>query len=201
MRKILIGVAVVAVALFGLAGQSMAIGFGVYAEGALGSGEFEYEPFGPFDVDAESKGFGLVYDSNLSYQRLFNYRLNIGYEHLELPADSGDALELDGWVITNTFGFALASRPESRWWAGPQIKLGGFDGSVNGSAFGDYKLALLGVGLVAGVNIVTENLTFSPSFGLMLNSYGGETNALGPVQDINADTTTGFLNVAVLFGR
>jgi hypothetical protein len=201
MRKLLVGVAVVAVALFGLAGRSLAGGIGMYVEGATGSGDFEYEPFGSFAVDAEAKGFGLVLDTDLSDRGLFNYRLQVGYERLELPDDFGGALELDGGVVVNTFGFALLRKPTLRWWAGPQIKLGLYDGGLNANPPGDYKLVGVGLGLVSGVNIVGDNLVFSPSFGVMLNSYAGETNALGPVQDINADTTTAFVNLAILFGR
>lgn len=201
MRKLLVFVAVVAVALVGLAGQSRAGGIGLYAEGASGSGDFEYEPFGSFDVDAESKGFGLVLDTNLSDRGLFNYRLNVGYEQLTLPDDFGTDLELDGGVVASSFGFALLRRADLRWWAGPQLKLGLFDGSLNTNTSGDYKLVSVGAGLVTGVNVVGENMTFSASVGVMLNSYVGETNEYGPVQDINADTTTGFLNLAVLFGR
>lgn len=201
MKKLLVMVAVVTVSLFGLVGKSQAVGLGFYVEGAQGNGDFEYEPNGSFDVDPESKGVGLVFDTNPGRGGVFSYRLNLGYEKLDLPDSFGDSLELEGGVVTSTFCFAPVRQPTLRWWIGPQIKVGYYEGGLNTSPSGDYEMAAFGVGAATGFNIIAENVIVSISAGWQRVAYAGEVDDAGWTQDINADTSNGFINLAVLFGR
>lgn len=201
MKKFLVLVAVITVSLFGLVSKSQAVGLGLYVEGAQGNGDFEYEPSGSFDVDPESKGVGLVFDTNPGHGGVFSYRLNLGYEKLKLPDSFGDSLELEGGVATSTFGFALVRQPTLRWWIGPQVKVGYYEGGLNTPPSGDYAMAAFGVGAATGLNIIGDNVTVSVSLGWQRVAYAGEVDDAGWIQDINADTSNGFVNLAVLFGR
>lgn len=201
MNRVLRLTAVLAFLLFCLAGQAMAVGFGVYLEGAGGDGEFKYEHSSDFDVDAEATGFGMLMDTDLSDRGVFNYRLNIGYEKLDLEDDFGTTLDLDGLVVANTFGFGLVRRPHFRWWVGPQVRMGYYTGSPKGYSTSDYELVSFGVGGVTGWNFINDNFCISTSLGLMTTGYAGEKDDLGTTYDFDGHTNTIFLNVAFLFGK
>lgn len=178
-----------------------AAGVGAYAEFATGSGDFEYDFSPEFDVDAESAGVGFVFDTNLSGPQVFNYRLNVGYERLDLEDDFNTTLELDGLVIDNTFGFALASSPTFRWWLGPQVRIAFYNGETD-NGFEEIDLAAFGVGAVTGMNFHNGNLCASVSLGARITGYAGESeDAFGFTTDLEGNTGTVFLNLAMLFGR
>jgi hypothetical protein len=177
-----------------------AAGIGGYAEFGTGSGDFEYDFSPEFDVDARSAGFGFVFDSNLAGPRIFNYRLNIGYERLELEDDFSTTLDLDGLVIDNTFGFALAGSPTFRWWLGPQVRIGFYNGETD-DGFEEVDLAAFGIGAVTGMNFMTGNVCMSVSLGARITGYAGESEALGITTDLEGNTGTVFLNLAMLFGN
>jgi len=187
--------------LYCLTGQALAMGIGGYIEGASGDGEFEYEFSSKFDVDAEAGGFGFVMDSNLNGNGVFSYRLNLGFERLDLEDKFGDTLELGGLVSSHTFGFALINKSGFRWWAGPQLRAGIFTGELDSDPLTDYDLVSFGVGGVTGVNIVSGHLCISPSLGIITTGYAGETDSINSNEDFEGATTTIFVNIAVLFGN
>ncbi len=198
MKRVLLGI--IGVSLL-LCGQAAAAGFGGYLEGARGDGEFEYQYSSDFDVDTEASGFGFVMDTDLSDRGPFNYRLNVGFERLDLEDDFGDTLELEGLVVANTFGFAFVRRPDFRWWAGPQIRIGFYEGELASDPTSDYEMVSFGFGGVTGVNFVTNNVCFSASLGILATGYAGEEDTPGSSRDVDGGTSTAFVNVAFLFGR
>jgi len=201
MKKILIGILVVSFTVFGLAGQSLAVGFGGYIEGVQGDGEFDQDNSSKFDVDADATSFGFVMDSDLTDKGVFNYRLNVGYEKLDLKDDVGATVELAGLVVANTFGFAIIKKPTFRWWIGPQIRLGFYRGDLDVDSSIDYDLVSLGLGGVTGINFVNDNLCVSTSIGILSTGFAGETDEPGPNRDVDGHTNTVFLNISFLFGK
>jgi hypothetical protein len=201
VRRILMGIVGVTFLLFCLAGQSMAIGFGGYLEVAGGDGEFEYEFGNEFGVDSGTASIGFVMDTDLADKGVFNYRLNVGYEEFDIEDNAGGSLELDGLVVANTFGFALIRKPDFRWWIGPQVRIGIYNGESRTNPWVDYDLFSFGFGGVTGVNFVTSSVTISPSFGILTTGFVGESNGYGNSVDFNGLMTTAFLNIAVLFGK
>lgn len=201
MRKNLLVSVVVAFFLFCTAGQVLAIGLGGYLEAAGGDGDFEYESSPEFDVDVAAAGLGFVLDTDLTDNGVFNYRLNVGFESLDLDDDFDDTLELGGLVVANTFGFAIIRQPNFRWWAGPQIRVGFYNGEVDIDPDTDYDLVSFGIGGVMGVNFMAGNVCFSTSLGLLATEFTGEADGPGYNEDIDGSTTTAFLNFAVMFGN
>ncbi len=201
MSKIWLGIVVVAALLFCSAGQVMAVGFGAYLEGARGDGEFQFDYSPEFDVDAETRAFGFVLDTDLTDRGVFNYRLNVGYEALDLDDNTGDTLELEGLVVANTFGFGIIRKPDFRWWLGPQIRVGLYNGEAQSDSLTDYDLVSFGYGAVTGINVMAGNTCVSTSLGVLTTVYAGETDGPGFNENFDADVTTVFVNLSVLFGN
>ena len=201
MKKIFLVIMVVAFSLSFLPEQAQAFGFGGYVEGSKGDGEFKYEHSSDFDVDADATGIGFVMDTNLGGKRIFNYRLNVGYEKLNLEDDFGETLELEGLVVANTFGFAMVRNQNFRWWIGPQIRVGAYSGDLNRDSSVNYDLVSFGVGGVMGFNYLTGDFCVSTTLGVLRTGYSGETDEPGPNRDVDGHTNTVFLNVAFMFGN
>ena len=200
MNKLMVSLAVAGVFFLSLATGAQAAGAGGYLELTSGSGEFEYETSPDFDVDSDSVGFGFVFDTDLADKRVFNYRLNVGFEALDLEDEDDDTLELEGLVIDNTFGFAIVRERDFRWWAGPQLSLGFYSGETdNGIMTAD--LAAIGVGGITGVNFLSGNFCTSISVGFRYMGYAGEAEYFGYKEDLEGNTSIIFINAAILFGR
>jgi hypothetical protein len=114
-------------------GQSSALGLGAYFEFLHGEGEVDFLGFDDRDFDSDKFGFGFALDTNLAQNRLFNYRLTIGYQRTDRDLDDFDLigpfadldnLDGDGFSFNNAFGFGLWRGPRHRLWAGPAIRLG-----------------------------------------------------------------------------
>ncbi len=69
-------------------------------------------------------GVGFALDTNVAKDRLFNYRLNLGYQHSKREYDSGYEEDYNGFTMNHAFGFALYSSPSLRVWAGPALRMG-----------------------------------------------------------------------------
>lgn len=192
-------------------GSARAVGLGGYLEFGGGSGEFEYPDtnLGEFDVDAGYFGLGFVFDTNPGEEGIFAYRLNAGFEGLNLEDDSNDTLELGGLVFDNTFGFALVRTPVVKLWVGPQLRLafysGETDNSDNDPAHTDADLAAFGIGVAMGANIYPNpngRFAICPTLGYRRVSYAGTAEFPdGTDEDLEGYTDVLFLNVSFLFGR
>lgn len=201
MNKLWMGIVVSAVFLFSLAGQAMAIGYGGYLELGGGDGEFEFEHSSKFDIDASAVAVGFILDTDLSDRGVFNYRLNVGYDQMRLEDVTGDTPELGGLVVANTFGFAFIRKPNFRWWAGPQVRVGYYTGALESDPRVDFELLSFGIGGVTGLNFKAGNLWISPSLGVVTTGFAGETSEPGLDREFSGNETTAFLNLAFLFGQ
>lgn len=205
--------------------NAAAIGLGFYADLPLqdGSGDYTVEDddsvFGntnKFDSSADysAQGLGFVLDTNTARDSLFNYRMNLGYEKLEMEdtkLSPGAKLNLDGWVLDNTFGFGVYRNRNIRVWLGPQIRLAYYNGdaeSANGvtDPYHDYHLFAFGFAPVVGVNFNPGDLfTSSLTMGYRFTKYYGASEYNGPNsqtdvdQTIEADEGRLFINLSVLF--
>lgn len=74
----------------------------------------------PLGGSRELSNYGLVVDSNISGNRLFNYRFS-GLWETNKPG-SGDGLEFTGLSITHDFGFGIIRNRDIRLWMGPRIQ-------------------------------------------------------------------------------
>ena len=136
--------------------DSMAFGLGAFY--SYGSGDSDVDIDDDYstkeEFDDERTGFGFVLDTTVATDRLFNYRLNIGYKQVDLEYHNCE-LDLSGISIENTFGFGVFRNKALRIWLGPQINLSYLTGDGNwGQAdVDDVWTVGCGLGVVSGINI------------------------------------------------
>ena len=121
------------VALF-WANSAAAIGLGGYFEYRRGWGEYDslISCIGSScftlpvsgDWDRSTYGGGFLLDTNVAGNRVFNYRLSIGYVGTEETSRLTGTTDLDGLLINNTFGFGVLRTSKVRLFLGPMIGLG-----------------------------------------------------------------------------
>ena len=127
-------------------------GLGVYVPFSL----YSHSSVDTNDVKADydpSLGLGLMYDTNVGENKLFNYRL--GVEYMKVGVDNVQGVPSDQsnnrFDIVNTLGFGIVRNEHIRLWIGPRINvawnsgIGGVDNS--GSALE------IGLAPAAGINI------------------------------------------------
>ena len=196
-------------ALFGLSvSQAIAFGFGAYVEGAVGSGEAEIDwDWGgkteEFDTDLSSAGFGFVMDSNLAANRVFNYRLNVGFDRLDMEDEADTTLELGGLVVDNTFGFGIVRTRAFRLWLGPQVRFGFYGGETDNSGTKlDAAVFAFGLAPVLGANLnLGAHFTLSITTGYRFLGFAGpvEWSDDSDSGDLAGNGGMAFFNVSALF--
>jgi hypothetical protein len=154
-----------------LAPSARAVGLGAYFEYGYANGhlDFDDETFGydigDLDYDTNRVGAGFVLDTNVARDRLFNYRLNVGYQRSSRHFDGLEDEDSNGLSLNNTFGFGFYRTPQLRLWAGPAVRINVDIFDTGGSEFDviDYSI---GGGLQAGVNFHTgDHFTVSLAVG------------------------------------
>lgn len=150
--------------LFGLMGSAQAAGVGGYFEYGSVDGEIDFLGGGDIDFDADQFGFGVVFDSNLARNSLFNYRGSFGFresEHTFKTSLGNIELDAEGFEMNHLIGFGIVRTKRARVFIGPAIRVGVdvFD-TVSGT---DQVNVDFGVGPEIGVNIhLAKHLTVSP---------------------------------------
>ena len=141
-------------------------------------------------------GGGIVWDTNLGKDELFNFRQNLGYDyHLK------STVSLNQVGLVNTFGFAPVRTDLLRFWLGPQINLHyrwGRDAkdyraaSVYSITYPwaimgiqrKYEFFTIGTGLAVGLNLnVHKNVTIALEAGFQIaTSLWGKGNDLDRIE-------------------
>jgi hypothetical protein len=135
-------------------------------------------------TESDSVGFGLIFDSNLAKDRLFNYRLNASLEFVdEEVGQAGLENQVQGtnFSFDQTFGFGIVRTPDVRVFLGPSLHLGvgRIDDHIRviGTRV-DYERTSFtaGLGPELGVNFnIGRHLTLSTSgyvrYGLQLQAF------------------------------
>lgn len=188
-----------------LASSAMAVGIGFYTGYGKGSTDWEIDDdWNTYDLNAESErvGFGFVLDTAVAKDRIFNYRLKLGYEDRIDKFDDGDKVKLKGFVWSNAFGFGVVRTPVFRLWLGPQLDVSYYKGHPEGYDNFDIRLVGIGFGPVIGANInIGSVVTLSLDGGFQFKSCGGigEDNNNYYYEDYDIWDDTGFVNFAVIF--
>jgi hypothetical protein len=174
-RFLLLSIPLFVSLLAGTPTTSLAAGFGPYFEYVGSSGEVDLDGVGvelDLDYDSDKYGFGLAIDTNVAADRLFNYRLNLGYQKTNREFDvpslgssiiaaplAGELRNIDGdgLSLNNHFGFGMLRTRDVRLWAGPTLRLG-FDVFDTNSNSVDIVDVYAGVGAALGINIHTGSL-------------------------------------------
>jgi hypothetical protein len=143
-----------AIGLFFCSESLYAVGVGFYGNFYSGL------TFGKYNNSHWAIGGGLVVDSNLAKDSLFNYRLELGCDWFNMSWYPGPtaAYYTDACSklsSTHYFGFGIVRTQNIRFWIGPQIEISGIFGQYHNGMFG-------GVGLALGTNFnVNDQITFS----------------------------------------
>lgn len=166
------------------------------------------------DFQIDHVTFGVLFDSAPSRDKLFNYRLALGFD-ISTKAEitgvsfpgigvslSGLAGELDqngyGFSMNHTFGFAVVRTELIKWWVGPGLRL-------NFNYYNlDYDLeaanVFIGGGGETGVNIhVSPTISLCLGGGIHYNAFGyaAGTDELGSL--VWGDGPFYFIQVGALF--
>lgn len=167
--------------------DASAIGFGFY--GTLGKGTLKFDDgWWASQVHSNSRedtvllGTGMVLDTAVARNHVFNYRLNLGYEKLKIDFDQKfENDRLESVVIDQDFGFAVYKSDTGRIWFGPEQRI-----------FFSHDEFGMGIGPVLGINLHTSReaslalkLGFLFSGFVDFSDYEKESHA--------------FLNLAILF--
>ncbi|HEY6000653.1 MAG TPA: hypothetical protein VI078_15305 [bacterium] len=172
------------------AARAVGIGVGVDVKGGTLSLDEPDE-----DYDFKATGLNFVLDTNVAADRIFNYRLALGYERETVEDGQGNRdLKIDRMVMTNTFGFGVVRTAPFRLWIGPQISLAyGYDSDFNG----DFQDFGIGIGPALGVNFnLGPVVTLGLEAGYEFSGYSWETD-----YDDGDGTRNGFRGAAVLLFR
>jgi hypothetical protein len=142
-----------------VASAANAIGLGAYFE--YGRGIAQQESGLGFDLDfKENKyGVGFALDTAVARNRLFNYRLNFGYQRSSREFDIGPGanVDLNGFTLNQMFGFGVLRTRNLRLWLGPSLRLG-IDFVDEDIPRANWLDLGIGGGLAAGLNVHTGSI-------------------------------------------
>lgn len=167
--------------------SASALGIGAYYNQGWGDGEIEnddsydydwdwdddyYDDDYDFEFDTENdyktRVIGLMLDTNVARDSLFNYRLNIALDEVDIKLENGLKDKADGYVMDHTFGFGVLRNQNVRLWIGPQINLSYYDED-------DFERFGLGIGPAIGINIhAGDKVSFTVASGYKFNFLFGE---------------------------
>ena len=152
----------VSLASIGLgATQARATGYGLYFDYAFGDVNPETYALGQrFDTSRLSAGFTM--DSAVAKDKLYNYRLNLGYEQVRERVGDFVFAKYNGASIENVFGFGVYRSPLMRVWLGPTLRLAGGVLDESSTVVGPIPGSVIkftgGGGLAFGVNVHTGDV-------------------------------------------
>ena len=172
-----------------------AVGIGLYAT-LTNSGDADWENTSVnstvINRELDQKELGFMLDTAIATNRLFNYRLQVA-----ITDASYDNIEMDGFVLSNTFGFAIIKNADLRFWVGPQV---GFK-YLNSNDNTDIELVTFDLGAATGLNYhIGSNISLTADAGYKLG-VGGASASSSTSDDFDIDVNESrlFVNVGLLF--
>jgi hypothetical protein len=184
--------------------HASAAGYGLYVGTAPEVGRFDI----PADPGTEwNFSGGLLIDSNVARNRLFNYRLALGYQYTTFDLDRPFSDFVDdeghGFSINQSFGLGLVRSRRFRIWAGPAYPLSG--GGVNRVSLPAYGTIQVGIGPELGINLHTGkvgSITLSGGYQVTYDLRiwtTGRTTRDGGVSTSSSGAHIVFANLGFLF--
>jgi hypothetical protein len=188
-------------------GDAIASGWGAYIEYGNSSGDVEFEDFGELpaelgdlvkkqDFDKNVIGIGMVYDTNIAIDKLFNYRIDVGWQHTFREGDNDD-VDGNGLAIVQSFGFGIMRRADYRIWLGPVVRLNfdAYDPDV-----GDLYSVGIGAGPQLGLNYhLNEKISLSGTFAYQYLYVAEFLDAGNDSEPLSGSEHLISLNFSVLF--
>jgi len=129
------------------------------------------------DADAERSffGFGLLLDTAVAKDTLFNYRLQLGIASGSISIDGAKYIKsifMTDYHMYHSFGFGIVRTDGLRLWIGPQLGLGQARGSYSyaGKSGMKYIETFASIGAVLGLNAhVSERVSLGFTGGARNN--------------------------------
>ncbi|HSV98055.1 MAG TPA: hypothetical protein VLM75_14130 [Spirochaetota bacterium] len=165
--------------------SASALSFGIYGQYKTASAELNSDYLDPDpmllgweeDADAERSlfGFGLLIDTAVAKDKLFNYRLQLGIATGSLSIDGtqySKSIGLTEYHMYHSFGFGLVRTDSMRLWLGPQLGLGNARGSYSyaGKLGMKYIETFASIGAILGLNAhLSERISLGLSTGARNN--------------------------------
>jgi hypothetical protein len=215
-----------AILVLAIAPNAGAAGYGAYFEYANAfDGKFtnafdDYPYGGSTDIDytEDHYGVGFTFDTAVASDSLFNYRLDIGYQHVAAKYEAKSNLvklegseDGDGISIDNVFGFGIVRNSRMRLWVGPAVRIS--TDFFSPSGYSDYYDFGIGAGPEIGLNFhVNDRISLGLTAGYQIlyslsvtdnNGRYCDYNS-GSCYDYNYDSIDGyeqtaFVKLVVLF--
>lgn len=204
-----------------LTSEAAAIGLGLYTSYGEGSASWDIDwestfrnsrqisGSGSIESETEHSGIGFVMDTNVAKDRLFNYRLKLGYEqYIDIPEGGGRRDEFEGFIMSHAFGFGVLRTRLLRLWLGPQLEFFGYSGNPENNDDFDMFLIGMGIGPVIGLNInLGKVVTLAIDGGYNFRYYGGhgeqENSSVGYEEEYEEDYEIrehgGYVGFALIF--
>lgn len=179
--------------------NSFAIGLGFTS--ASGNEKWSTNNTNTSDSDHDVSATGIMFDTNVAKNRLFNYRLT--YQNEENKSSNG-SFKYEGYAIANDFGFGVFKNEWVRLWIGPRFTTTVYDTvSVNNVQRGTDVVGIA-YGPVIGINVnFPQVVSLSITTGRMIGGgYIGNIDNFGTSifgDDVDVDVKSSFLNISVVF--
>ena len=207
MKKSSVFICTLVLTVLLFASNSFAIGLGFYFDYGKGSGEAEFDVSGAdeFDIDTDFLGVGFQLETSpLTKNKVFSYRLQVGYESRDIEDDDNVTIELDGLVIINTFAFGGNTSERVRLWGGPQVLVGFYDGETDKDLLGDelsFSGAGFGLGVAGGANfgVGSGKTILTTTIGMRTFGFSGDTEWYDEDEQLDGYATEFFFSVGILF--
>lgn len=211
MKKLSVITYTLALAVFLFTSNSNAIGLGAYTEFGTGSGEAEYDVDNSEEFDIDTGFFGVGFQletSPLTANKVYSYRLQIGYESRDIETEWDYTFELDGFVINNTFAFGGNIAKYIRLWAGPQIMVGFYSGETDKERYDDsmsFTGAGFGIGAAVGANfgLGSDSVILTTTFGVRSFGFAGVTEWGNEYEDedegLSGNATEFIFSLGIMF--
>ncbi len=180
--------------------NAQATGFGLSTGG--GGETWKYDT--KYEEDRSNSHVSVIFDTNLSDNHLFNYRLSLGTGSSE-PDTYG--ITMSGFVVTHDFGFQLVHARMVKVWLGPQINIANYDSHESNNGL-SYKGTVtgFGVGPVLGLNLNVGSLvSLSLDAGIRRMGYVGFLNTRNSAgarldrTEIDAVGSGNFMDFSIIF--
>jgi len=191
--------------------ESNAFGIGIFVPVyGTGSGTYTLSNFDTqtdYDFDYAG-GLGIVLDTRVARNGLFNYRLNLGFYSASQSYSTDEYnTSYDGfkfYIMDHTFGFGIVKTRFMRLWVGPQLRISYMNYELT-DTFGTESQYGLGYGLapVLGANFNFGSVfTVAVDMGYRFGSYAGSWEYDGSYYDSSDFTRSEnqfFLNLSLIF--
>ncbi len=144
------------------ASRAEAASLGLYFDYAVGPTDPDAILLFGQQYDTKRIGAGLAVDTAVAKDKLFNYRMNLGYENLREEFNGFEFARFNQGSFENIFGFGFYRSKLMRVWIGPSLRVAAGvmtqDSALGGGLVGRIANFTAGGGLSAGINVHTGNI-------------------------------------------